>query len=93
LEDKGKFRLVLYAVFTLCVLSIAYNISTEYLLPDIEGFFQRKLYYEKVISGKGLSMHEADYWRNAGEPGMSVKEIPGDPGDDARLNNSSAPGR
>jgi hypothetical protein len=63
MKDARKFRLVLFFAASLCVLSIVYNVVSEYVLPDIEGYFKRKLYYESVISKKGLSMHEADYWR------------------------------
>jgi hypothetical protein len=63
MKDARKFRLVLVLAASLCVLSIVYNVVSEYVLPEMEGYFKRKLYYESVISKKGLSMHEADYWR------------------------------
>jgi hypothetical protein len=63
MKDARKFRLVLFFAASLCVLSIVYNVVSEYVLPEMEGYFKRKLYYESVISKKGLSMHEADYWR------------------------------
>ena len=63
MKDERKFRLTVFIASALCALSIAYNVASEYVLPDIEGYFQRKLYYERVISQKGLSLHRADYWR------------------------------
>ncbi len=44
-------------------MAIAYNISGEYILPDIESYIKRRVYYERVISKKGLSLRRADYWR------------------------------
>jgi hypothetical protein len=66
MKDEIKFKLAVFIVTALCVLSIVYNVASEYILPDIEGFFKRKLYYERVISQKGLSLHKADYWRKEG---------------------------
>jgi hypothetical protein len=66
MKDEIKFKLAVFIVSALCVLSIVYNVASEYVLPDIEGFFKRKLYYERVISQKGLSLHKADYWRQEG---------------------------
>ena len=63
MKDEKKFRLSVIFAAALCVFAIAYNIAEEYVLPDIENYIQRRLYYEKVISRKGLSMHEAKYWR------------------------------
>lgn len=66
MKDDRKFRLaVVFAAF-LCVLTVVYNIAGEYLIPDIESYVQRRLYYERVISQKGLSMHRAEYWREEG---------------------------
>lgn len=48
---------------SVCVLAILYNIASEYIIPDMESYIQRKLYYERVISKKGLGLHKAQYWR------------------------------
>jgi hypothetical protein len=67
MRDERKFKLVAVMAALLCVLGVAYNIASEYLLPDIENYIKRRLYYEQVISKKGLSMHRAEYWREVGE--------------------------
>jgi hypothetical protein len=66
MKDDRKFRLAVVFAALLCVLTVAYNIAGEYLIPDIESYVQRRLYYERVISQKGLSMHRAEYWREEG---------------------------
>ncbi len=63
MRDEKKFKLVTAVSLVVCVLAILYNIASEYLIPDMEGYIQRKLYYERVISKKGLSLHKAQYWR------------------------------
>jgi hypothetical protein len=63
MRDARKFKLLSAAAALLCMLSVAYNMASEYILPDIEDYIKRRLYYEQVISKKGLSLHEAEYWR------------------------------
>ena len=48
---------------TLTVLTISYNVLQKYVMPDIEGYWQRKLYYERVISKKGLTLQKGMYWK------------------------------
>ena len=62
MDDAVKLRMAVVLVASLCVLSFAYNVTSEYILPDIEGYLKRRLYYETVISKKGLSMHRTTYW-------------------------------
>ena len=50
MKDDRKFRLAVVFAALLCVLTVAYNIAGEYLIPDIESYVQRRLYYERVIS-------------------------------------------
>lgn len=63
MKDERKFRLTIALGAILCIMAIAYNISGEYILPDIESYIKRRVYYERVISKKGLSLRRADYWR------------------------------
>lgn len=63
MKDERKFRLAIALGAILCVLAIAYNIAGEYILPDIESYIERRVYYERIISKKGLSLHRAEYWR------------------------------
>jgi hypothetical protein len=67
MRDESKFRFAVVLASVLCTLTIAYNIAQEYFIPDLEAYIQRRLYYERVISKKGLSMHEADYWSKEGD--------------------------
>jgi hypothetical protein len=63
MRDERKFRLLVGVSFIICILVFAYNISSEYFLQDMEGYLKRRIYYERVISKKGLSLHEAMYWK------------------------------
>ena len=63
LNDIRKFRLLAILTTTLIVLILSYNILQEYFMPEIEGYLERRIYYEKVISKKGLSMHKGMYWK------------------------------
>jgi len=67
MRDERKFRIAAVFATVLCVLAIAYNVAQEYFIPDIEAYIQRRIYYERVISKKGLSMHKADYWSKEGD--------------------------
>lgn len=63
MNDTGKFRVLIAVAASLVVLILAYAIAQEYLLPDIEGYLQRKSYYERVITKKGLNLHKGLYWK------------------------------
>jgi len=63
LNDIRKFRLLAILTTTLIVLILSYNVISEYFMPEIEGYLERRIYYEKVISKKGLSMHKGMYWK------------------------------
>ncbi len=49
------------------MLSMLYAVAQDRLLSDLEGYLARKLYYENVISQKGLSLHPAKYWKKMDE--------------------------
>lgn len=63
LNDIRKFRLLAILTTIFIVLILSYNILQEYFMPEIEGYLERRIYYEKVISKKGLSMHKGMYWK------------------------------
>ncbi|MEK6581291.1 MAG: hypothetical protein AABZ25_02775 [Nitrospirota bacterium] len=62
-DKRRKFRLLAILTTILIVLILSYNILQEYFMPEIEGYLERRVYYEKVISKKGLSMHKGMYWK------------------------------
>ena len=67
MKDEKKFRAL--AVFStlliICILS--YNVLQEYFMTEIGGYLKRRVYFEKVILKKGLTLHEARYWRKMEE--------------------------
>ncbi len=68
MKPVTKFKLTVIFGTLLCVLALGSNVALEYFLPDIEGYIKRRVYYERVISKKGLSMHRAEYWKEKVEP-------------------------
>ena len=62
MDDSKKLKLLVWTTGVLCALTMAVNIAGEYFLPDMKGYIDRRVYFERVISGKGLSMHNAVYW-------------------------------
>lgn len=63
MTDKKKFKILAILATLLTVLILSYNVLSEYFMPEIEGYLERRIYYEKVISKKGLSMHKGMYWK------------------------------
>ena len=58
-----KFRILIVLTTTLVVLILSYNIFQEFFMSEIVAHFQRRIYYESVISKKGLSLHKGMYWK------------------------------
>ena len=61
--DSFKFKILVFVCSGLVVITLAYPLIQELVMPDIEGYVQRKLHYERVISQKGLTLHKAMYWK------------------------------
>ena len=58
-----KFKILLAVSTVLIFSALAYNIFEEVFFRDIEGYVQRRLYYERVISRKGLDLHKGMHWK------------------------------
>ncbi len=65
MHDTRKGRLLLTLTIALMVLVLAYTALTEFGIADMEGYIQRRLYYERSISGKGMDLHKAMHWRES----------------------------
>ena len=63
MTDIRKFRLLAILTTILVVLILSYNIFQEYFMSGIGGYIQRRIYYERTISKKGLSLHKGMYWK------------------------------
>ncbi len=63
LNDIRKFRLLAILTTIFIVLILSYNILQEYFMPEIEGYLERRIYYGKAISKKGLSLYKGMYWK------------------------------
>lgn len=67
MKDERRFGVLLSVSFLICLLAIAYNVAGLDLAGEAKGYVKRRLYYESVISKKGLSLHRGQYWRKEGE--------------------------
>lgn len=63
MTDIKKFRILAILTTVLVALILSYNILQESLVTQLEGYIERRLYYERVISKKGLSLQKGMYWK------------------------------
>ncbi|MBI5741567.1 MAG: hypothetical protein HZA16_12745 [Nitrospirae bacterium] len=65
MTDIKKFNTfaALSALLVFCILS--YNVLQEYISTELGGYIKRRVYYEQVLSKKGLGLHKGKYWRKA----------------------------
>lgn len=63
MTDAKKFRILILITTALTVLVISFNLLQEYIMPEIEGYLERRIYYERVITKKGLGLHKGMHWR------------------------------
>jgi hypothetical protein len=63
MTDLSKFKALTLSSVILIFFVLSYNVFQEYIMPDVKGYFERRIYYEKVISKKGLSLHKGMYWK------------------------------
>ena len=66
-RDSLKLKLLVWGTGVLCVLAMVMSIASESFLPEIGNYIERRVYFESVISKKGLSMHKADYWKKVSQ--------------------------
>lgn len=63
MNDGKKFKALIASMVALLLLVLSYTVLEDTVLPGIEGYMQRRLHYERVISKKGLSLHKGMYWK------------------------------
>ncbi len=63
MTDSRKFRILVILTTVVAVFILLHNILKDSIFQDIEGYVQRRVYYERVISKKGLGLHKGMYWR------------------------------
>ena len=63
--SKRKLGIMVWGSVAIVALAVAYNVASVYFMPDIEAYIARRVYYESVISNKGLSMHKAKHWKES----------------------------
>lgn len=63
MTDSRKFRLLTGAAASLVLLVLFTGMLQDSILPELEGYIRRRIYYERVISTKGLGLHEGMYWK------------------------------
>lgn len=63
MTERKKFYILLICSLILVVAIIINNIFRESFSMDFGAYLERRFYYERVVSKKGLSLHRAMYWR------------------------------
>ncbi len=63
MTSEKRFKILIYLTIILVFFSVLSNIFGEYIHGEFTGYIKRMVYYERVISKKGLSLHKALYWR------------------------------
>ncbi len=61
--DGKKFVWTAGILTGLVILSLVANIIQETVLIEAGSYVKRRIYYEQVISQKGLGLHEGKYWK------------------------------
>lgn len=67
MKDENKLRSFTILSAVLIVFILSYNVLQEYFSTELGGYLKRRIYYEKVIIKKGLTLHNAKYWRKLEE--------------------------
>jgi len=63
MSDLKKFYVLIFFSILLVIFIIINNLLEERLSRDLLSYLERRYYYERVISKKGLSLERARYWR------------------------------
>jgi hypothetical protein len=63
MSDLKKFYILIFLSILLVIFIIINNLLEERLSRDLLSYLERRYYYERVISKKGLSLERARYWR------------------------------
>lgn len=63
MTDLSKFKALTLFGAILIFFVLSYNVFQKYIMPDVKGYLERRIYYEKVISKKDLSLHKGMYWK------------------------------
>jgi len=63
MNDTRKFNILILITTILIIFILSYSIFQEYFMTEVGGYLQRRFYYERVISKKGLSLHKGMYWK------------------------------
>jgi hypothetical protein len=70
MTDERKFRITLILSAVLVFTILSYNMAEEFFFSEIGSYLKRRIYFERVISKKGIDLHEGKYWRkNGSSPG------------------------
>ena len=67
MKEEKKFRVLAILSTGLIICMLSYNVFQDYIMTEVGGHLKRRLYYEKVILKKGLTLHKAKYWRKMEE--------------------------
>jgi hypothetical protein len=67
MNDEKKFRISTVFIIILVLFILSYNAFQEHFTTEIGSYIKRRIYYEKVLSKKGLPLHKGKYWKKLEE--------------------------
>lgn len=62
-DDSSRFVRLAWAATVLILFVLTTNIMQDSVLGRGGEYIKRRIYYEKVLSRKGLSLHKGSYWK------------------------------
>ena len=63
MKDNKRFKRAIWASALLVGLAVLFNSAFDGVLPEMVSYAKRRIYYERVISKKGLDLHKGRYWK------------------------------
>jgi len=69
MNDARKAGILVGGATAIIALTLIFNLAGETLVSPLIKRLERKMYFERVISKKGLSLHKARFWEEVKEDG------------------------
>lgn len=63
MKDDKRFIRAIWASALLVGLTVLFNSAFEGVLQEMVSYAKRRIYYERVLSKKGLDLHKGQYWK------------------------------
>lgn len=71
MNDRSKAGIMTAGGTMIIVLTLMFNLAGDTLVSPFFKRLERKMYFDRVISKKGLSLHRARFWEEVKEDGRN----------------------